>query len=142
MADQTEGSGAGQQAARRVSSPTARERAERIRSRRVQAPATDIYEIEEGLVILMDLPGVGSDAAEVTLEQSVLTIRAHTDEITPPGFSLVHQEYQTGDFERSFTLSEGIDAERIEAQSKDGVLRLFLPKTAPARARRIAVQAS
>lgn len=142
MVEQREGPATGPEAARRVSSAGPRERAERIRSRRVQAPATDIYETEQGLVILVDLPGVGSAAAEVMLEQNVLTIRAHTDEVAPPGYSLVHQEYETGDFERSFTLSEGIDAERIEARAKDGVLRLFLPRTGPARARRIDVQAS
>lgn len=115
---------------------------ERTRARRVHTPATDIYETAQGLVLLIDLPGVVPDAVEVTLEHEVLTIRAHTEDRPPPGYSLVHQEYQSGDFERSFTLSEMVDAGRIEAQLHDGVLRLFVPKAAPAEGRRIQVRSS
>ena len=118
----------------------AQERTERTRSRRVHAPATDIYETDGGLVLMVDLPGIVPDAVHVMLEQNVLTIRAHTEDRPPPGYSLVHQEYLPGDFERAFTLSDEIDAERIEARVTDGVLRLFLPKVGPAATRRIQVR--
>ena len=120
----------------------AQERTERTRSRRVHAPATDIYETDNGLILLVDLPGVVPDAINVMLEQNVLTIRAHTEDRPPPGYSLVHQEYLQGDFERAFTLSDEIDAERIEARMTDGVLRLFLPKVGPAATRRIQVRSA
>ena len=114
--------------------------AERTRTRRVHTPATDIYETDQGLVLLIDLPGVVPDAIDVTLEQHVLTIRAHIEDRPPPGYSLAYQEYEPGDFERSFTLSERIDAERIEAQMSDGVLRLLLPRPQAAEAQRIQVR--
>jgi HSP20 family molecular chaperone IbpA len=114
--------------------------AERTRSRRVHRSATDIYETDQGLVLLIDLPGVVPDAIEVTLEKDLLTIRAHTDDRPPPGYSLVHQEYEPGDFERSFTLAGPVDAGRIEARMSEGVLRLLLPKPQASEARRIQVR--
>lgn len=114
--------------------------AERTRTRSVHMPATDIYETDQGLVLLIDLPGVVPDAIDVTLEQHVLTIRAHTEDRPPPGYSLAHQEYEPGDFERSFTLSDRVDAGRIEARMSDGVLRLLLPKPQAAKARRVQVR--
>lgn len=119
---------------------TATGAAERTRTRRVHTPATDIYETDQGLVLLIDLPGVTPDAIDVTLEQHVLTIRAHTEDRPPPGYSLAYQEYEPGDFERSFTLSDRVDAGRIEAQMSDGVLRLLVPKPQAAEARRIQVR--
>lgn len=115
---------------------------ERTRPRPVYAPRTDIYETETGLVLLVDMPGVRADGADVTLEKNVLTIRGKIDEVPPGGFAPIYREYEPGDFERVFTLSEDVDAERIEAQTKDGVFRLFLPKAGPAQTRRIEVKAS
>ena len=114
--------------------------AERTRTRRVHTPATDIYETDQGLVLLIDLPGVVPEAIDVALEQHVLTVRAHTEDRPPPGYSLVYQEYEPGDFERSFTLSDRVDAGRIEARMTDGVLRLLVPKPKAAEARRIQVR--
>lgn len=118
------------------------ESAERTRTRPVFAPRTDIYETDQGLVMLIDLPGVGPDGAEVMLEGDTLTIRGRTQDRPPAGFSPIYREYQPGDFERVFTLSDELDAGRIEAQAKDGVLRLLLPKVGPAQTKRIQVQAS
>jgi HSP20 family protein len=118
------------------------EGAERTRTRPVYAPHTDIFETEDGLVILADMPSVSPDGVEVTLERNVLTIRGRTEDSPPEGFSPVYLEYQPGDYERVFTLSEDIEAERIEAGVKNGVLRLFLPKPGPAQTKRIQVRAS
>jgi HSP20 family protein len=115
---------------------------ERTRPRPVYVPRTDIYETDTGLVLLVDMPGVRVDNADISLERNVLTIRGRIDDAPPQGFSPVYREYQPGDFERVFTLSEDVDAGAIEAQSKDGVLRLFLPKAGPAQTRRIQVKAS
>jgi HSP20 family protein len=123
-----------------VAAPT--EGAERTRPRPVYAPRTDIFETDEGLVILADMPGVAADGGDVTLERNVLTIRGRTEDSAPQGFSPVYLEYQPGDYERVFTLSEDIEAERIEAGVKNGVLRLFLPKAGPAQTKRIQVRAS
>ncbi len=118
-----------------------REAVERTRTRPVYAARTDIYETDEGLVIEVDMPGVPPDGADITLEKRVLTIRATSHERPPEGFSPVYLEYRPGDYERSFTLSDEIDAERIEARVKNGILRLFLPKAAAAQAKRIQVRA-
>jgi HSP20 family protein len=115
---------------------------ERTRPRPVYAPRTDIFESDDGLVILADMPGVPADGVDVTLERNVLTIRGRTEDSPPQGFSPVYLEYQPGDYERVFTLSEDIEAERIEANVKAGVLRLFLPKAGPAQTKRIQVRAS
>ena len=115
---------------------------ERTRPRPVYAPRTDIYETDSGLVLLVDMPGVRGDSADVTLERNVLTIRGRIDHTPPRGFSLIYQEYEPGDFERVFTLSEDVDAGAIEAQARDGVFRLFLPKAGPAQTKRIQVKAS
>ena len=124
------------------SDPAVPEGAERTRTRAAVAPRTDIYETDDGLVLLADLPGVARDAVEVLLERNVLTIRGRTEDRPPAGFSPIYRAYRAADFERSFTLSDELDAERIEAQVKDGVLRLFLPKVGPAQTKRIQVRAS
>lgn len=118
------------------------EGAERTRTRPVYVPRTDIFETDDGLVILADMPGVSADAVDVTLERQVLTIRGRTADSQPQGFSAVYGEYRPGDYERAFTLSEDFEAERIEASCKKGVLRLFLPKAGPAQTQRIQVRAS
>ena len=115
---------------------------ERTRPRPVYAPRTDIYETDAGLVLLVDMPGVRADGADVTLENNVLTIRGRIDDAPPRGFSPIYREYEPGDFERVFTLSEDIDAGKIEAGAKDGVFRIYLPKAGPAQTRRIQVKAS
>lgn len=116
--------------------------AERTRTRPVYAPRTDIFETDEGLVMLADMPGVSPDSVDVTLERQVLTVRGRAEDSPPQGFSPVYREYQPGDYERAFTLSEDFEAERIEASCKNGVLRLFLPKAGPAQTKRIQVRAS
>ncbi len=115
---------------------------ERTRPRPVYAPRTDIYETDTGLVLLVDMPGVRTEGADVTLEHNVLTIRGRIDDAPPQGFSPIYREYEPGDFERVFTLSEDVDGDAIEAQAKDGVFRLFLPKAGPAQTKRIEVKAS
>jgi HSP20 family molecular chaperone IbpA len=115
---------------------------ERTRPRPVYVPRTDIFETDTGLVLLVDMPGVRPDHADVSLERNVLTIRGRIDDAPPRGFSPVYREYEPGDFERVFTLSEDVDAGGIEAQAKDGVFRLFLPKAGPAQTKRIQIQGS
>jgi HSP20 family molecular chaperone IbpA len=116
-------------------------RPERTRDRRVFLPLTDIYETEDNIILLADMPGVGSTDLDVTLESRVLTVTGRTADYAPSGFSLVHAEYGAGDYERVFTLSDEINREAIEAKLENGVLRLKLPKVEAAKARRIAIAA-
>jgi HSP20 family protein len=115
---------------------------ERTRTRRVYAPRTDIYETDEALILVADMPGVLPDGLDITLEGRQLTVRGRAGEYTPAGYSPVYLEYGPGDYERSFVLSEEIDAERLEARLRDGVLHLTLPKAPTAQARRIQVRTS
>jgi HSP20 family protein len=103
-------------------------------------PAADIYETKDTLVLSLELPGVEPDAVNVTLEKRVLTVTGHVRSIAPEGHSLTHHEYRDGDYERAFTVSEAIDGEKIQAELRDGVLRLTLPKSQPAPAKTIQVK--
>lgn len=114
-------------------------RPETTRGAPVFAPATDIYETKDGLVLSVEIPGADPQSVEATIENRVLTIRARTRPAAPESLAPVRLEYREGDYERAFTLSETLDAERIQASLKDGVLRLLLPREAPHQARRIKV---
>jgi HSP20 family protein len=102
-------------------------------------PAVDIYETDASVVMLADVPGVAQDGVEITVDRGTLTLRAHNGQSAPQGFQPVYQEYVPADFERQFTLSDSIDTERIFASTKDGVLRVELPKARQAVPRKITV---
>jgi HSP20 family molecular chaperone IbpA len=116
--------------------------AERTRARKAFVPRADIYETDDELVVVADMPGVDENSVEVTLEKNVLTITGNVDLVQPENFSLAYAEYEEGDYERSFTLSNEIDLNSIEATVKDGVLRLHLPKIGEAKTKKIAVKAA
>lgn len=127
--------------AERVPAPQP-EGVERTRDRPVYAPRVDIIETEDALEILADMPGVTRDSVEVTLEQRVLTIRGRADTSLPEDLAPLYLEYQPGDYERAFTLSDAVDPSGIEARVKDGVLHLRLPKVGPAKPQRIEIKAA
>jgi HSP20 family molecular chaperone IbpA len=102
-------------------------------------PRTDIYETKDSVFVVAEMPGVGPDDVEVTLERGVLIIRGRTPEIAHNSYQQVYAEYGEGDYERVFTISEAIDRDSIKAMQKDGLLTLELPKAAPAKARTIKV---
>lgn len=123
--------------------PAARpEGAEPTRPRRVWRPLADIVEVGDAILLMVEMPGVPAGDVEVTLEQRVLTIRGRTAFVAPENLRLLHAEYAPGDYERIFTLSGDFDGERIEAEAKNGVLTLRLPREAEAEARRIKVRAA
>jgi HSP20 family protein len=110
---------------------------ERTRTRPVFIPHTDIYETQDNVVLLVDMPGVAPDAVDITLEKRTLAIYGYAKDQQHQNYRQVYAEYGGGDYERVFTLSEDIDREGIEASQKNGVLRLVLPKAASAKARKI-----
>ena len=113
---------------------------ERTRECRCFVPRADIYEADEQIVIVADVPGAEKDSIDVTLEKNILTIDAYVNSVAPEGYSLSFAEYEVGDYQRSFRLSDEIDREKIQASVKDGVLRLYLPKSDAARMRKISVK--
>jgi len=122
---------------------TAPEGVEYTRERKVYAPLVDIYEKGDNIMLIADMPGVDEKSVDITLEKNILTIRGAVE---PPkvgqGHKLVYAEYGIGDYERTFTLSNEINRNKIEAVVKNGVLRLTLPKDEAAKSRKIPVKAA
>lgn len=106
----------------------------------VFTPRTDIYETGEAIVVVADMPGVNKASLEITLEENILTIDGRVAQDRIEGLSQSHREFTVGNYHRTFTLSDVVSREGIEARVKDGVLRLTLPKHGPTRARKIPVQ--
>ena len=105
--------------------------AERTREQQAFVPRVDIYETEDAISVVADMPGVAPESVDLTLEKNVLTINGYVDFEQPEGYALAYAEYRVGDFTRSFSVSNQIDQEKIEATVKDGVLRLHMPKVQP-----------
>ena len=106
----------------------------------VRTPPIDIYESEEGLVLRADLPGVSVDRLELQIQENKLTLFGRAAAIADNPGRLIHQEYRSGDFVRSFILTDEIDHERISAKINDGVLKVTLPKTTRREPRKIEVR--
>jgi len=102
-------------------------------------PPIDIYETPDGLVLYADLPGVTADSLDLQVQDKRLTLYGRVSQSSGAAVRVLHQEYQTGDFLRSFILSDEVDHERIQAKLNNGVLRVELPRAARARPRRIDV---
>ena len=115
------------------------EREERTVPGRFYVPQADVYETEDALTVVMEMPGVDRKDVGVELKEGVLRVEGRIDFSKYGGMEPVYTEYNVGHYGRSFTLSDRVDQERIAAQLEDGVLTLTLPKTAEARPRRIAI---
>ena len=118
------------------------EETERTRECRCFVPRTDIYEVEDDIILALDMPGINENAFEITLEKNILNVKGYAQIEDPDEYTLTLAEYETGDYERSFRVSDEIAKDKIEAVYKDGVLRLTLPKAEQAKARKIAVKVS
>jgi HSP20 family protein len=106
---------------------------------RYYVPYADIYETEEALCVVMEMPGVEKKDLNVALESDALRVDGQIDFSKYEGMEPVYTEYNVGHYTRSFTLSNKIDQERISAQLEDGVLTLTLPKAKEAQPRRISI---
>ena len=106
---------------------------------RYYVPATDIYETEESLTVVMEMPGVEKKDLKVELEDGVLRVDGQIDFAKYEGMEPVYTEYNVGHYTRSFTLSNKVNQEQISAQLEDGVLTLTLPKAKEAKPRRILI---
>ncbi len=113
---------------------------ERTRDRQCFIPRADIYEDDDHIILLADIPGADENSTDITLEKNVLTINANVDWNMPEDYGLNYGEYGIGDYQRSFTLSDEIDRENIAATVANGVLRLQLPKAGPAKTKKISVR--
>lgn len=100
-------------------------------------PAVDIFESDEGLTLLADLPGVGKEELHVDIEQGLLTVQANAKSNIDA--EPVQREFLPGKFYRQFQLADIFDAEKISAEMKNGVLTLRLPKSEAAKPRHIEI---
>jgi HSP20 family protein len=102
-------------------------------------PCADIYETEEVLAVVLEMPGVEKKDLDVGLENGVLRVDGRIDFSKYKDMEPVYSEYNVGHYARSFALSDKIDQEKISANLEDGVLTLTLPKAKHAQPRKIAI---
>lgn len=103
-------------------------------------PRVDVFENEHEYLVVADVPGIPKDAIEVQFEGGELRLEARRD-AKALGAPLA-EEYRTADYRRAFAMPDGIDAEKIEAELKHGVLTVHLPKTAAKRPKRVEIRPS
>jgi HSP20 family molecular chaperone IbpA len=126
------------------SSPTAQARQQPAQQQQQPhvVPPVDVFETESAITLLADLPGVQRDKLQVRVDGDTLVVEATASTAGPENLQLVVGEAQYPTYRRQFTLSRELDTGRIEAQLRDGVLRLTIPKAEEARPRRVQVQVS
>ena len=104
------------------------------------APAVDIYENAQGITVQADMPGVSKDGLSIQTDRNSLVIEGNAVIDVPAAMEAIHADVQATRYRRSFALSGELDAERIEATLKDGVLTLRIPKRAEFRPRKVEVR--
>ncbi len=114
--------------------------AERTKPGPTFTPAVDIFETDREITVVADVPGVKADNLDIDLRDNVLTLAGEVETPEGQGEVDVSREYDTGKYLREFTLSEMIDQSKIEAQLKDGVLRVTLPKVEAVSPRKVTVK--
>lgn len=115
-------------------------RGETTKPEKYFVPAVDIYETGHDVTVVAEMPGVAATGVDVTLEDDVLTIKGRKEGEEHPNGRILLQEYETGSYQRRFTVAETIDQEKIRASMNNGMLKVVLPKTAPAKPRKIEVR--
>jgi len=113
---------------------------ERLREGVTFTPRVDIIETDKELILKADLPGVRNEDVELRFEKGQLVLSGHVKQRLGDK-QFVLQEYGEGDFYRAFAIHESIDASKIEASCKQGVLTVHLPKVEAVKPRQIAVKA-
>ena len=103
-------------------------------------PPVDVFEDDAGITLLADMPGVSRDRLGVRVDGDSLLLEATAATAEPKDMQLVYGEAEFASYRRQFTLSRELDASRIEASLKDGVLKLAIPKLEEAKPRRIEVR--
>lgn len=105
-------------------------------------PPVDVVEDASGITLYADLPGVPKDKLALRVEGDQLNIEADLVLPVPQGMEATHAEVARSRYQRAFTLSKELDADKVQAELSQGVLRVRIPKAEHAQPRRIAVQVS
>jgi HSP20 family molecular chaperone IbpA len=106
---------------------------------RYYVPAADIFETDQALTLMLEMPGVGKSNVDIQIENDVLRVEGKIDYSAYKEVDPVYTEYNVGHYTRAFTLPNKIDRDAISAQVENGVLTLTLPKIKDAQPRRITV---
>ncbi len=112
------------------------------RESQAMTPRVDVLEDDSGITLIADMPGVSKESLEIKVENDALSIEGAITAATPQALEATYAEVRIPRYRRSFTLSRELDAGRIEAQLKDGVLKVRIPKHEQARPQRISVKVS
>jgi HSP20 family protein len=107
---------------------------------RVFLPTADIYETNDALNVVLEMPGVDKNSVDIRVEDGVLKIEGRLEFSKYQGLQPLYTEYNVGHYSRSFRLSSKIDQNKIAAELNDGVLSLVLPKVEDAKPRTIQVK--
>ncbi len=103
-------------------------------------PAVDIFENNDQITIVAEMPGVQVEGIDVSLEDDLLTIRGMRQADELPETRTLLQEFETGHYLRRFTVAEIIDQDNVQASLKDGLLTVILSKKAPAKPKKIEIR--
>jgi len=114
----------------------------RARETLTLTPLVDIFEDPTGITLLADMPGVAKDSLNVRVEADRLFLEGKADVEVPEGFSLYHSEVSESVYLRSFVLGPALDTANIDANLKDGVLKLRIPRSQEARPRHIEIKSA
>jgi len=101
------------------------------------APPVDIFETEDALTVIADLPGVGKEAVDIRVEDDILTIKGKAGYKRPE--NMILEEFDLHGYFRQFQLSDEVDQSKISAETKNGVLTITLPKAEKSKPKRIKV---
>lgn len=122
-----------------AAAPATPEKAEKVEQRAAVAPAVDVFEDANELLVVADMPGVAKDRMNIHFDKGRLTIEGRR---SPPAWTPRLAEADGADFRRTFLVPQGIDAEHITAELASGVLTVHLPKHASVKPRRIEIKAA
>jgi HSP20 family protein len=103
-------------------------------------PTADIFETEDTLTVVLEMPGVDRDNVDVSVENGIVTVEGRINFNKYKGLQPVYSEYNIGPYRRSFRISGRVDQDKIRAEMRDGVITLVLPKAEEAKPRRIEVR--
>ncbi|MBK7467664.1 MAG: Hsp20/alpha crystallin family protein [Saprospiraceae bacterium] len=106
----------------------------------VLLPPVDVIEDASGITLYADLAGVPKDKLHLQVEADTLTIEGEIDLEMPGGIEASHSEVSVSRYRRVFTLSKELDATRVGAEFKNGVLKLSIPKAEHAQPRKVEIK--
>jgi HSP20 family protein len=108
----------------------------------VLLPPVDVFEDADGIVLQMDMPGVSKDRLNIQADRNTLLVEGGVKIDVLQGMEALYADVRATDYRRSFTLTSELDSDKIDANLKDGVLTVRIPKRAELRPRKVEVRTS